>query len=217
MLLYPLAYAVVWSLPTSIRIYQTISGHPAPWQLATVDKACIVLQGFVDAIIYGATESSLSTWRTALFPESRKRLSGVVVACDVPRPSDHNSLWKRRSRNWDSTSIASAGQQELVSRSSLTTTSPGMAGTPSNSQSVESLEMMTTTGPTPKNSAEKVELERVARRDEHGPKKKKMGIRKTVQIEVVNSAAAGGNMEAAPRRPEKTHFPNSQHGSYLDL
>ncbi|KAM7189724.1 hypothetical protein V8F33_009863 [Rhypophila sp. PSN 637] len=30
MLLYPLAYAIVWSLPTCIRIYQTITGHPAP-------------------------------------------------------------------------------------------------------------------------------------------------------------------------------------------
>ncbi|KAK0639571.1 hypothetical protein B0T16DRAFT_361173, partial [Cercophora newfieldiana] len=68
MLLYPLAYAIVWSLPTGIRIYQTATGQPAPWQLATVDKACIVLQGFVDAVIYGATESSMASWRGLLFP-----------------------------------------------------------------------------------------------------------------------------------------------------
>ena len=68
MLLYPLAYAVIWSLPTGIRIYQSASGRPAPWQLQTVDKACIVLQGLVDAVIYGATESSLSSWRNLFFP-----------------------------------------------------------------------------------------------------------------------------------------------------
>jgi hypothetical protein len=68
MLLYPLAYAVIWSLPTGIRIYQSASGQPAPWQIQTVDKACIVLQGLVDAVIYGATESSLASWRNLLFP-----------------------------------------------------------------------------------------------------------------------------------------------------
>ncbi|KAK4138452.1 hypothetical protein BT67DRAFT_368437 [Trichocladium antarcticum] len=74
MLLYPLAYAIVWSLPTIIRIYQTISGQAAPWQAQTLDKACVVLQGVVDATIYGATESSLSSWRNLLFP---RRLPAV--------------------------------------------------------------------------------------------------------------------------------------------
>ncbi|KAK4158923.1 hypothetical protein QBC43DRAFT_294533 [Cladorrhinum sp. PSN259] len=45
MLLYPLTYAIIWSLPTCIRIYQTITGNPVPWQLQTLDKACIVLAG----------------------------------------------------------------------------------------------------------------------------------------------------------------------------
>jgi hypothetical protein len=79
MLLYPLAYAVVWSLPTGIRIYQAASGQPAPWQLQTVDKACIVLQGLVDAVIYGATESSLSSWRNLFFPGRFPTVNGVPL------------------------------------------------------------------------------------------------------------------------------------------
>jgi hypothetical protein len=75
MLIYPIAYAIVWTLPTSIRIYQTVSDHRAPWQLQTVDKACIVLQGFVDAVIYGVNETSLSSWRQLLFPEAFPILS----------------------------------------------------------------------------------------------------------------------------------------------
>ncbi|KAK3305795.1 G protein-coupled glucose receptor regulating Gpa2-domain-containing protein [Chaetomium strumarium] len=76
MLLYPLAYSVIWSLPTTIRIYQTITGEPAPWQIQTLDKACIVVQGFVDAVIYGATESSLSSWRNLFFPRKFPILNG---------------------------------------------------------------------------------------------------------------------------------------------
>ncbi|AEO68012.1 uncharacterized protein THITE_2051273 [Thermothielavioides terrestris NRRL 8126] len=83
MLLYPLAYAVVWTLPTTIRIYQTISGEPAPWQVQTLDKACIVVQGCVDAVIYGATESSLSSWRNLLFP----RKFPAVAVDGTPAPA----------------------------------------------------------------------------------------------------------------------------------
>ncbi|KAL6364179.1 hypothetical protein LRP88_02095 [Fusarium phalaenopsidis] len=38
MLLYPLAYMLVWSLPTAIRIYQSTRGVAAPFALQTVDK-----------------------------------------------------------------------------------------------------------------------------------------------------------------------------------
>lgn len=80
MLLYPLAYAIVWSLPTIVRIYQTISGQAAPWQAQTLDKACVVLQGVVDATIYGATESSLSSWRNLLFPRRLPAVSRFAPA-----------------------------------------------------------------------------------------------------------------------------------------
>lgn len=79
MLLYPLAYAVIWSLPTAIRIYQTVRGQPAPWQVQTLDKTCVVLQGFVDAVIYGATERSLSSWRNLFFRPKFPAINGTAV------------------------------------------------------------------------------------------------------------------------------------------
>ena len=78
MMYYPLAYMLIWTIPTSIRIYQSVTGVPAPFGIATVDKvsymsddraaltkaqACIVIQGFADAVIYGLNESSKSVWR----------------------------------------------------------------------------------------------------------------------------------------------------------
>lgn len=41
MLMYPIAYMIVWTLPTAIRIYQTAKGVPAPFALQTVDKVCV--------------------------------------------------------------------------------------------------------------------------------------------------------------------------------
>ncbi|PSN73254.1 hypothetical protein BS50DRAFT_596884 [Corynespora cassiicola Philippines] len=63
MMMYPLVYMLIWAIPTTIRIYQSVSGRAAPFGIATVDKACIVIQGFADAIIYGVNETSLSAWR----------------------------------------------------------------------------------------------------------------------------------------------------------
>lgn len=77
MLMYPLAYMLVWTLPTSIRIYQVTTGRAAPFALQTVDKACIVVQGLVDAVIYGANESSLSSWRNLIWPSSFPTLDGA--------------------------------------------------------------------------------------------------------------------------------------------
>ncbi|KAF1993243.1 hypothetical protein P154DRAFT_503807 [Amniculicola lignicola CBS 123094] len=63
MMSYPLVYMFIWTIPTTIRIYQSVTGKPAPFGIATVDKACIVIQGFADAIIYGFNETSLAVWR----------------------------------------------------------------------------------------------------------------------------------------------------------
>lgn len=38
MMTYPLVYLLIWSIPTSIRIYQAVTGKPAPFGIATVDK-----------------------------------------------------------------------------------------------------------------------------------------------------------------------------------
>ncbi|KAK2778247.1 G-protein coupled receptor 1 [Colletotrichum kahawae] len=66
MLLYPLAYAIIWSLPTAIRIYNSTTHDAAPFALQTIDKASIVVQGLVDAVIYGLNETSWSSWRARL-------------------------------------------------------------------------------------------------------------------------------------------------------
>lgn len=38
MMYYPLVYMAIWTIPTSIRIYQSVTGKPAPFAIATVDK-----------------------------------------------------------------------------------------------------------------------------------------------------------------------------------
>lgn len=83
MMLYPLVYMLIWALPTSIRIYQAVSGHSAPFTVATVDKvrqpaifkytinfrltkflqSCIVIQGFCDAVVYGFNEKTWRGWK----------------------------------------------------------------------------------------------------------------------------------------------------------
>ncbi|KAI8649046.1 hypothetical protein NCS55_01478100 [Fusarium keratoplasticum] len=79
MLLYPLAYMLVWSLPTAIRIYQSTRGVAAPFALQTVDKACIVLQGFIDAVIYGVNESSLAHWRNLIFHKPDEEIEEIQL------------------------------------------------------------------------------------------------------------------------------------------
>jgi len=40
MLIYPLVYMVIWTIPTAIRIYQATTGKAAPFGIGTVDKIC---------------------------------------------------------------------------------------------------------------------------------------------------------------------------------
>ncbi|KAF5552189.1 G coupled receptor 1 [Fusarium mexicanum] len=88
MIMYPLVYMLIWTLPTAIRVYQTIRHTPAPFALQTIDKACIVSQGLVDAIIYGVNESSLSRWRELIFSSSDKDVTETVSARNTdPRVS----------------------------------------------------------------------------------------------------------------------------------
>ncbi|KAG4255703.1 hypothetical protein FPRO03_04651 [Fusarium proliferatum] len=83
MIMYPVVYMLVWTLPTAIRVYQTIKHTPAPFALQTIDKACIVSQGLVDAIIYGVNESSLSRWRELIFPSSDKDVTETVTSRNI--------------------------------------------------------------------------------------------------------------------------------------
>lgn len=122
MMMYPLVYMLIWTIPTTIRIYQSVTGKPAPFGIATVDKvrtrffkpflavawltsaqACIVIQGFADAVIYGVNESSLSVWRgkfreappTAPAPPNiQVNIKHEIVVERLPKitPSDSDSL-----------------------------------------------------------------------------------------------------------------------------
>ncbi|KAK6334847.1 hypothetical protein TWF718_010292 [Orbilia javanica] len=56
MMVYPLAYAIIWACPTAIRIYQGTTGSRAPLWITVVDKSCIVIQGFIDAVVYDADQ-----------------------------------------------------------------------------------------------------------------------------------------------------------------
>ncbi|KAH6675579.1 G protein-coupled glucose receptor regulating Gpa2-domain-containing protein [Halenospora varia] len=67
MMVYPLVYILIWTIPTTIRIYQSTTGKSAPFAIGTVDKACIVFQGFADAIVYGFNEHTWKLWRTIFF------------------------------------------------------------------------------------------------------------------------------------------------------
>jgi len=39
MMTYPLIYMLIWTIPTTIRIYQATTGKAAPFGIGTVDKA----------------------------------------------------------------------------------------------------------------------------------------------------------------------------------
>lgn len=69
MALYPIVYIVLWILPTAVCLYHTVKKTRAPYALQTVDKSFIVIQGFVNAITYGVSESSVACWRTLIGSE----------------------------------------------------------------------------------------------------------------------------------------------------
>ncbi|KAG4430336.1 hypothetical protein IFR05_014189 [Cadophora sp. M221] len=66
MMTYPLVYMLIWTIPTTIRVYQATTNDSAPFVIGTIDKACIVIQGFADAIVYGFNESTWRLWREFL-------------------------------------------------------------------------------------------------------------------------------------------------------
>ncbi|KAL2128809.1 hypothetical protein VTI74DRAFT_8615 [Chaetomium olivicolor] len=198
MLLYPLAYAVVWSLPTGIRIYQTASGQPAPWQVQTLDKACVVIQGLVDAVIYGATESSLSSWRNLLFPGRFPPVNGVAPALG------YGNLSGKASKRW---SAARCGEQQRLPGSRPPTGEAAPAPTTRSADSLGSSGAISTEV----DSSEHIALAKLSG-DEPA-----MGIRKTVKIEVDISNSGQDHQAMPPQRPLKAYFPEGSQSSFLDL
>ncbi|KAK3390066.1 G protein-coupled glucose receptor regulating Gpa2-domain-containing protein [Podospora didyma] len=185
MLLYPLAYALIWSLPTTIRIYQATSKRSAPWQLQTVDKACVVLQGFVDAMIYGATETSLSSWRNLIFPRAFPTVNGV----DKPAASGGDKA-NKDPRAWG---FANAGDKQLLS-------SPPTRDETSSANN--SLEISSTAGTAEDSGGDQMEMKSLK-----GGTDSSLGIWKTVEVEVLSSGAEQNKPQAVLQKPPKSYFP----------
>jgi hypothetical protein len=83
---------------------------------AKQSQACIVLQGFIDAVIYGANESSLACWRNLLFPQSFPTIDGVR---ELETPVE----LERGHHRWLSTSKPAATPHEPISTSRASTLS----------------------------------------------------------------------------------------------
>ncbi|PWY90316.1 hypothetical protein BO94DRAFT_584329 [Aspergillus sclerotioniger CBS 115572] len=66
MMIYPTVYAIIWVIPTVVRIHQGTTGMRAPLALDILEKICIMSQGLVDALIYGLNERSWSGWMERL-------------------------------------------------------------------------------------------------------------------------------------------------------
>ncbi|KAK6511448.1 hypothetical protein TWF481_000364 [Arthrobotrys musiformis] len=79
MMVYPLAYAIIWACPTAIRIYQGTTGSRAPLWITIVDKSCIVIQGLIDAIVYGLNERAWQGWRDHIRRIIYKNEGGRII------------------------------------------------------------------------------------------------------------------------------------------
>ncbi|KAK6529686.1 hypothetical protein TWF281_008849 [Arthrobotrys megalospora] len=79
MMVYPLAYAIIWACPTAIRIYQGTTGTRAPLWITIVDKSCIVVQGLVDAVVYGLNERAWQGWRDHIRRIIYKNEGGRII------------------------------------------------------------------------------------------------------------------------------------------
>lgn len=226
MLLYPLAYAIVWSLPTCIRIYQTITGNPAPWQLQTIDKACIVLQGFVDAMIYGATESSMSNWRSLLFPRkfpAPSVIMGVGGSGTGTGTGPGTGTSKRASKRW-TTPPRSGDEQLVLDESDGVSSMRGSTEGPM-TERARSSRSGSSTGGEELNMGSSAALTddiemanmQVGKGSGRGAR---MGIRKTVDIEVVSSSTTpGAKGDDAPTKPLRAYFPEDRElkGTFMNL
>lgn len=69
MMTYPLVYLLIWAIPTSIRIYQAVTGNPAPFGIATVDKVRTSMLLFMKTLslhIVFSSQSDLSPNRALI-------------------------------------------------------------------------------------------------------------------------------------------------------
>ena len=110
MMMYPLVYMLIWAIPTTIRIYQSVSGRAAPFGIATVDKASAVV------VLYSGHMVNVFLRRVSLskdslmpsFTESMKLhlVLGAIGSHSYPRLS-------LRRRSWQSTLNTRSKLREL--------------------------------------------------------------------------------------------------------
>ena len=139
-----------------------------------------MVQGLIDAIIYGANESSLSSWRALLFPSPFPTIDAVSAS---PTAMLESTAGKKRAV---SRSIPSSRLSDLDddSASSFNVTMSSPAGAPQN----DSTARIDATGSSAGwRSDEEVEMSRLGRgADKRGSGS---GIRKTVEVNVFHEDA----------------------------
>ncbi|KAK6332113.1 hypothetical protein TWF718_002647 [Orbilia javanica] len=90
MISYPLAYAILWTIPTIVMIIQVArGGEGVSIHVEGLAKMLLVFNGFVDAHVYGFNERTAMGWRQRIrpaAPENDEEAAGAVVHEVVSRP-----------------------------------------------------------------------------------------------------------------------------------
>ncbi|KAK6524968.1 hypothetical protein TWF281_011858 [Arthrobotrys megalospora] len=102
MISYPLAYAVLWAIPTIVMIIQVArGGEGVSIHVEGLAKMLLVFNGFVDAHVYGFNERTAMGWRQRIRPAAREdeeEAASAVVHEVVSRPEPtlkNPNVWQR--------------------------------------------------------------------------------------------------------------------------
>ncbi|KAK6506002.1 hypothetical protein TWF506_010928 [Arthrobotrys conoides] len=96
MISYPLAYAVLWAIPTIVMIIQVArGGEGVSIHVEGLAKMLLVFNGFVDAHVYGFNERTAMGWRQRIRPASQEddeeaASGGVHEVVSRPEPTLKN-------------------------------------------------------------------------------------------------------------------------------
>ncbi|KAF3104030.1 hypothetical protein TWF569_007764 [Orbilia oligospora] len=104
MISYPLAYAVLWAIPTIVMIIQVArGGEGVSIHVEGLAKMLLVFNGFVDAHVYGFNERTAMGWRQRIRPaaqeddeEAAGTSGGVHEVVSRPEPTLKNpNVWQQ--------------------------------------------------------------------------------------------------------------------------
>ncbi|KAK6497437.1 hypothetical protein TWF481_011846 [Arthrobotrys musiformis] len=103
MISYPLAYAVLWTVPTVVMIVQVVrGGEGVSIHVEGLAKMLLVFNGFVDAHVYGFNERTAMGWRQRIRPAGQEdgdeERAVDVVHEVVSRPEEalkNPNVWQR--------------------------------------------------------------------------------------------------------------------------